>query len=150
MDISNIVALILGGTGFVISIIGLIVTPKLNLKSRQLEERLKYRFILFQKVLELQEFTTKNTIENQNEFNPLMQEVYKLIQLYGYGAETKSFQEVLNSYKNFAEEINSGPGENRKTRITIAANQFKSKLESFFSLSVNAYRKELVLGKLEI
>lgn len=150
MDISNIVALALGGVGFIISIIGLIVTPMLNLKSRQLEERLKYRFLLFQKVLELQEFTTKNGIENQNGFNPLMQEVNRLTQLYGYKAETKSFQEVIKSYKNLAEEINNKTGVNREKRIPIAANQFESKLNDFLLLSINAYRKELVLDKLEI
>jgi len=60
MDNSDIIAVALGGTGFIISIIGLVVTPLLNLKSKRLEKRLEYRFQLYQKVLELWELTHKN------------------------------------------------------------------------------------------
>lgn len=66
MDSPNIVALALGGIGFIISIIGLIVTPFLNLKSKKLEKRLEYRFELFQKILELWEHTNKKN-PDQNE-----------------------------------------------------------------------------------
>ena len=64
METSNIIALILGGLGFIISIINLVLTPILNLKSKKLEKRLEYRFMLFSEILELWEFTHKK--ENQN------------------------------------------------------------------------------------
>lgn len=150
MDTSNIVALVLGGIGFIISIIGLIVTPKLNLKSKQLEERLKYRFILFEKILELQQFTQKNSISNQADFNSLMQEVNKLTQLYGYTDETKSFQKVIKSYKELAKEINEVKKEDREDRVNNAVVNFESTFNKFLSLLITAYRKELVLGKLEL
>lgn len=137
MDTSNIIALVLGGTGFVISIISLVLTPILTLKSKRLEKRLEYRFELFQKILELWEHSHNNQSSNQNGFEPLMKEVNKFIQLYGYDSEIKSFKEVVNSYNNLAKEQNE---KNRQILI--------SKFNDFLSISFNAYRKEIVLDKL--
>ena len=139
MDTSNIIALVLGGAGFIISIISLILTPRLSLKSKRLEKRLEYRFELFQKVLELWEHTHNNHFSNQNGFEPLMKEVNKFIQLYGYDSEVKSFKEVVNSYNKLAKEKNEG---NRQLLI--------SRFNDFLSLSFNAYRKEIVLDKLQV
>ena len=94
MDTSNIIALVLGGTGFIISIISLVLAPRLTLKSKRLEKRLEYRFELFQKILELWEYTHNNQSSNQNGFPPLMKEVNKFIQLYGYDSEIKSFKRL--------------------------------------------------------
>jgi len=137
MDTSNIIALVLGGTGFIISIISLVFTPRLTLKSKRLEKRLEYRFELFQKILELWEYSHNNQSSNQNGFEPLMKEVNKFIQLYGYDSEIKSFKEVANSYNNLAKEQNE---KNRQILI--------SKFNDFLSISFNAYRKEIVLDKL--
>lgn len=138
MDTSNIVALVLGGIGFIISIVGLVVTPILNLKSKRLEKRLEHRFILFHKILELWEFTHTNQSPKHNEFEPFLKEVNKLIQLYGYNSEIKAFKKATKSYNNFAEEGNET---NRQKLITDFNN--------FFSISFNAYRKEIILDKLE-
>ena len=137
MDNSNIIALALGGIGFIISIVGFVLNPILNLKSKRLEKRLEYRFELFQKILELWEFSNKKESSNKNEFGPLMREVNKLIQLYGYDSEIKSFKMVVNSYNNLVKEQNESNTE-----------ELKSKFENFFSISFNAYRKEIVLDKL--
>jgi hypothetical protein len=135
MDTSNIIALALGGTGFIISIVGFVVTPILKLKSKRLEKRLEYRFELFQKILELWEFSHKNESSNKNEFEPLMKEVNKLIQLYGYNSEINSFKMAVNCYNNFAKEQNE-------------SNKQELKFDNFLSISFNAYRKEIVLDKL--
>ena len=62
----------------------------------------------------------------------------KFIQLYGYDSEINSFKEVVNSYNNLAKEQNE---DNRQLLI--------SKFNDFFSTSFNAYRKEIVLDKLQ-
>ncbi len=80
MDASNIIALALGGIGFIISIVGFIVSPILNLKSKRLEKRLEYRFELFQKILELWEFSHQPAKEH--DIKPLLLDINKLIQLY--------------------------------------------------------------------
>ena len=72
MDTSNIIALVLGGAGFVISIISLVLTPRLSLKSKRLEKRLEYRFELFQKILDLWEHTHNNQSSNQKGLEPLI------------------------------------------------------------------------------
>lgn len=138
MDTSNIIALVLGGAGFVISIISLVLTPRLSLKSKRLEKRLEYRFELFQKILDLWEHTHNNQSSNQKGLEPLIKEVNKFIQLYGYDSEINSFKEVVNSYNNLAKEQNE---DNRQLLI--------SKFNDFFSTSFNAYRKEIVLDKLQ-
>ncbi len=137
MDNSNIIALVLGATGFIISIIGFVVTPILNLKSKRLEKRLEYRFELFQKILELWEFTHDKKPSNKNGLEPLLRDVNKFIQLYGYDSEIKSFKEVVNCYNVYAEEHNES---NRQKLI--------SKFNDFFAIAFNAYRKEIVLDKL--
>lgn len=146
MDASNIIALVLGGIGFISSIIGIIVMPMINLKSKRLEERLKCRFILFQKILELQQFTTTSTINNQKEFHRLMAEVSRFSQLYGYESELTLFQEVVESYHKFAEETNNPAGINREERLTEARRKLESAFNNFFSFCVDVYRKELVLN----
>lgn len=60
MDTSNDIALVLGEKGLIISIISLVLTPRLTLKSKRLGKRLKYRFELFQKLLELWEHSHNN------------------------------------------------------------------------------------------
>lgn len=137
MDTSNIVAVALGGIGFIISIVGLILTPILNLKSKRLEKRLEHRFELFQKILELWEFTHENQNSNKNDIKPLMKDINKLIQLYGYDTEIKSFREVVNYYNFFVEEKNE-----------INREKLISKLNVFLSIAFHAYRKELILDKL--
>lgn len=135
MDTSNIIALVLGGIGFIISIIGFVLTPILNLRSKKLEKRLEYRFILFQKILELWELTNKPSGE-QN-IKPLMSDINKLIQLYGYRYEIKLFNEVVEIYNYCVQN---------KTETSMK--QLKAKFSVFFSTSFNEYRKEIVLDKL--
>lgn len=138
MDTSNIIALALGGIGFIISIVGLVITPMLNLKSKRLEKRLDYRFELFQKVLELWELSHKKEPTNQIQFISLMEEVNKLIQLYGYNSEIKAFKIVTNHYNNWTKNQNE-----------VNKQELNSKFSNFFSISFNAYRKEIVLSKLK-
>lgn len=135
MDNSNIIALALGGTGFIISIVGLVVTPILNLKSKRLEKRLEYRFQLFQKILELWEFT--NRPAKEHDIKPSLFEINKLIQLYGYSSEIKSFKELVDVYNYYAQTQN----ETDRQKLT-------TKFNDFFTTSFNAYRKEIVLDKL--
>lgn len=135
MDNSNIIALVLGGTGFIISIVGFVVTPILNLKSKRLEKRLEYRFQLFQKILELWEFTHQSAKEN--DVKPLLTEINTLIQLYGYNSEIKSFKELVDSYDYYAQNHDE-----------INRQKLTAKFGDFFRTSFNAYRKEIALDKL--
>ncbi|MNQ85824.1 hypothetical protein D3C85_1010000 [compost metagenome] len=135
MDTSNIVALILGSIGFIISITGFVITPILNLKSKKLEKRLEYRFILFQKIVELWEFTNKPS--NENDIKSLMSEVNKLIQLYGYSNEITLFNQVVDSYNNCAQ-----------SQTETSRHQLKDKFSLFFLTLFNTYRKEIVLDQL--
>jgi hypothetical protein len=137
MDTSNIIAIVLGGLGFIISIVGFVLTPMLNLKSKRLEKRLEYRFMLFQKVLELWESTHNDPNLSRDGYTILMKEINKLIQLYGYNSEIKSFKEVVNSYNNLATEHNE-----------INRQKLIKKFDDFFSTSFNAYRKEIAMSKL--
>jgi hypothetical protein len=132
METSNIIALVLGGTGFIVSVVGFIITPLINLKSKRLEKRLDYRFELFQKILELWECT-----HNKSDVMPVMGDVNKLIQLYGKNSEITAFNMVVSSYNKYAMEKNESNEQ-----------ELKRKFENFFSISFNAYRKEIRLGKL--
>ncbi|MES2726475.1 MAG: hypothetical protein V4643_05190 [Bacteroidota bacterium] len=135
MDTSNIIALALGGIGFITSIVGLVVTPFLNLKSKRLEKRLEYRFQLFQKILELWEYT--NQSPKNFDITPFLSDINKLIQLYGYDLEIKSFKELVDFYNYYVQNQNEP---NRE--------KLKIKFSTFFSIAFNAYRKEMALGKL--
>jgi hypothetical protein len=135
METSNIVALVLGGISFILSIVGFVLTPILNLKSKRLEKRLEYRFELFQKILALWEYT--NQPLREHDVRPLLTEINKLIQLYGYKAEIKSFRELVNSYNYFAKTQN----ETDKQKLTL-------KFSDFFLTSFNVYRKEIALDNL--
>lgn len=135
MDTSNIVALTLGGISFIISVVSLVLTPILNLKSKRLEKRLEYRFELFQKILKLWEQTHINPT---SDIKPLLKDVNKLIQLYGYNSEIKLFREVVNSYNFF---VNNQDEINRQKLL--------EKFSEFFSMSFNTYRKEIILEKLQ-
>ncbi len=137
MEASNIIALILGGIGFVISIIGLIVSPALNLKSKRLEKRLENRFQLFHKILELWECSHKEKIEDK-EFKLLLKDINKFIQLYGYNSEIKLFKRVVKDYNHLVENHTE---ENRQKLIET--------FNKFFSYSFNQYREEIALDKLE-
>lgn len=136
MDTSNIIAVVLGGTGFIISIIGLVISPLLNLKSKRLEKKLEYRFQLFEKVLELWEFTNNKSL-NKN-YEPLLLEVNKFIQLYGHNSEIKLFRSVIDSFNQYA-----------KDKTDIKQQELTSKFNDFFENSFNTYREEIVLEKLE-
>ncbi len=136
METSNIIALVLGGVGFIVSIISFVITPRLTLKSKQLEKRLEYRFELFQKILALWEFT--NRPAKEHDVRPLLTEINKLIQLYGYNSEIKSFRELVDSYNYYAQNHNE-----------INKQKLHAKFSDFFSISFNAYRKEIVLDKLK-
>lgn len=139
MNVSNIIAIVLGGIGFIISIISLVVTPILNLKSKRLEKRLEYRFELFQKILELWEYTNSKTPPNdKTELIKIMTEVNKLIQLYGYNSEIKSFKELVGSYNYFIHN-----------KSEINQQKLMTKFSEFFSISFNAYRQEIALEKLQ-
>lgn len=135
MDISNIVALILGGVGFLISIISFSLTPIINLKSKRLEKRLDYRFQLFEKIVELWE-TTNRPAGEQN-LEPLLIDINKLIQLYGLNSEIKTFNELVAFYNYYAQNKNH---ENLKS--------LEIKFSAFFLTSFNRYRKEILLDKL--
>jgi len=135
MDVTNIIALVLGGLGFIISIIGYILTPILNLRSKKLEKRLEYRFILFQKILELWELTNK--VSGDHDIKPLMSDINKLIQLYGYKSEITLFNEVVEIYNYCVQN-----------QTETSMQQLKVKLRVFFSTSFNTYRKEIVLDGL--
>lgn len=135
MDTSNIIALVLGGIGFIISIINFVLTPMLNLKSKRLE----YRFELFQKILELWEYTNRKTPPNNDkELIKIMTEINKLIQLYGYNSEIKSFKELGDLYNYY---VHNQDETNRQ--------KLMAKFSEFFSISFNAYRQEIVLEKLQ-
>jgi hypothetical protein len=138
MDSSNIIALALGGTGFIISIVGFVVTPIPNLKSKRLEKRLEYRFQLFQKILELWEFTHQSAKEH--DVKPLLTEINTLIQLYGYNSEIKSFKELADSYNYWAQNLDE--------LDEINIQKLTAKFGDFFRTSFNAYRKEIALDKL--
>src|ERR1700741_885259 len=135
MDASNIIAIALGGVGFIISIVGFVLTPILNLKSKRLEKRLEYGFQFFQKILELWEFTHQPAKEH--DIKPLLFDINKLIQLYGYNSEIKSFKELVDFYNYYAQNQN----ENNRQKLP-------TKFNDFFSTSFNMYRKEIVLDKL--
>ena len=135
METSNIVALVLGGISFIISIVGFVLTPILNLKSKRLEKRLEYRFELFQKILALWEYT--NQPAKGHDVRPLLIEINKLIQLYGYNSEIKLFRELVNSYNYYA-----------KTQNETDRQKLTTEFSDFFSTSFNAYRKEIALDKL--
>lgn len=134
MDTSNIVALALGITGFIVSIVGFLVSPLLSLKSKRLERRLECRFQLFQKILELWEHCNSGKELN---INPLILDINKLIQLYGYDSEIKLFKELINTYNYYTKNQN----EENRTKLMIQFN-------SFFTVSFNTYRKEIILDKL--
>jgi hypothetical protein len=136
VDTSDIIALILGGTGFIISIISIVLTPRLSLKSKRLDKRLEYRFELFQKILELWEFTNRPLKEH--DVKPLLTDINKLIQLYGYNSEIKLFKELVDSYNDHAKN----QSETSKQKMTV-------KFNDFFSISFNTYRKEIVLDRLK-
>lgn len=135
METSNIIALALGGIGFLISIIGFILTPILNLRSKKLEKRLEYRFMLFQKIIEIWELT--NEPSAKRDIKPLMSEINKLIQLYGYKDEIKLFSEVVETYNHVVQN----QSESNMLKL-------KAKFSVFFSTSFNTYRREIVLDKL--
>lgn len=135
METSNIVALVLGGISFIISIVGFVLTPILNLKSKRLEKRLENRFELFQKILALWEYA--NQPIKEHDVRPLLIEINKLIQLYGYNSEIKSFRELVNSYNYYSKNQNE-----------IERQKLTAKFSDFFSTSFNAYRKEIALDKL--
>lgn len=137
LETPDIIALFLGTTGFVISLIGLVLTPMLNIKSKRLEKRLEYRFLLFQKILELWEYTHKQKWMS-NTVDPILFEINKLIQLYGYNHEIRLFREVIDLYNQYTA---SSSEENRNSLVL--------KFNSFFEHSFNTYRKEIVLEKLE-
>ncbi len=139
MDASNIIALALGGIGFIISIVGLVVTPILNLRSKRLEKRLEYRFQLFQKILELWEYT--NQPAKEHDVKPLLFDINKLIQLYGYNSEIKSFKELVNCYNYYAQNQT----EIDRQKLTKKFNDFFSTSFSIFSLSIVAKLYTLAL-----
>ena len=141
MGTSGILALILGGIGFIISIISLIITPLLNLKSKRLEKWLEYRFVLFQKIIELWECTYESQSYQQKNFESLMSDVNKLIQLYGYNSEIKLFKKFGEAYRDYAQEEN----EIKKKILNTKAVQ---KGNEFFSVSFNTYRSEIILDVL--
>ncbi len=128
METSNIIALFLGGIGFIISIVGFVVTPVINLRSKRLEKRLEYRFQLFQRILELWELTHKTSALDKSS-EPLIFEINKLIQLYGYSSEIKLFREVIDSYNQYGREQTDS-----KRRALVL------KFNSFFESSFNTYR----------
>lgn len=134
MDTSNIIALGLGATGLIISIVGFVITPILNLKSKKLEKRLEYRFQLFTKILELWEYSHS---VKEHDINPLLLEINKLIQLYGYNSEIILFRELVNCYNYYIQNQNE-----------VNRQQLVKKFNGFFTVSFNAYRKEIALDKL--
>lgn len=135
MDTSTVIALVLGITGFIISIIGLVIAPKLNLKSKRLEKRLECRTILFQKILELRESLNKSS----NDISSLLLEVNTLIQLYGYRIEIDKFNALVEFY-NFYTKTENKNERNRMELIT--------KFNHFFLSSFNTYRRDLFLDEL--
>jgi len=137
LDTSNIIAIALGGTGFIISIIGLVVSPLLNLKSKRLEKRLEYRFQLYRKILDLWELTHKNSSFDKTA-EPVMLEINKLIQLYGYNQEIKLFRDVIDSYNEYAGD-----------QTELKRQELISNFNNFFESSFNTYRKEIIMEKLE-
>ncbi len=134
MQISDIIAITLGSTGFIISIVTFILSPALSLRAKRLEKRLEYRFQLFQKVFELWEFTHSQTASKKPNIEGLLKELNKLIQLYGYPPEVNSFDEVVKSYNHYAMFHSE---ENRAEMI--------KKFNRFLSIAFATYRKELIL-----
>ena len=137
METSDIIALVLGATGFTISIIGYVVTPLINLKSKRLEKRLEHRFQLFDRIIEMWEFTYNDNSSNPSKLIPHLLEINKKIQLYGHPSEIITFKKVVDSYNRLAADYTE---ENKKKLI--------SDFNHFFSVSSNTYRKEIILDKL--
>ena len=131
MEMSNIIALALGGIGFLISIVGLTIRPHLDLKSKVLEKKFEYRSKLFHKILDMRLVNEKL---GSDEFRSLMLEVGILIQLYGYDEEIKSFNESFDCYNCYAKEKNEDNIQKLNRKFT-----------DFYTLSFNTYRKELLL-----
>lgn len=134
MDTSNIIALTLGGISFIISVVGFIITPVVNLKSKRLE----YRFELFQRILELWECTNRTESSTDEKIKSILSEINKSIQLYGYNSEIKLFKELVESYNYYANNYNEY---NRQKLV--------AKFSEFYEISFNTYRKEILLEKLE-
>ncbi|MBX3164139.1 MAG: hypothetical protein KF900_06625 [Bacteroidetes bacterium] len=137
MDTSNIIALALGGISLIVSVVGFVITPRINLKSKKLEKRLEYRFVLFQKILELWEHVNSSPSPDQSKLISIMSEINKLIQLHGYNSEITAFEELRDAYSEYVKNQNTNTGQ----RLT-------TKLSEFFSIAFNAYRKEIVLERL--
>jgi hypothetical protein len=131
MEITDIIAMCLGGIGFIISIIGYVITPMLNLKSTRLQKRLEFRFILFEKIIQLWELTHFSNLSDPN-FEVLIIEINKLIKLYGYNEEISLFNNFTISYNEYA-----------KDQSRINEKDFTDAFNNFISYSMNTYRKEL-------
>ena len=137
MGASDIIAIVLGATGFIISIIGYVVTPLINLKSKRLEKRLEHRSQLFDRILEMWEFTYNDNSSNPSKLIPHLLEINKKIQRYGHPSEIIIFRKVVDSY-------------NRLAADNTDENKYKlmSDFNHFFSVSANTYRKEINLDNL--
>jgi competence protein ComGC len=132
MDTSNIIAIVLGGSGFIISIIGLIATPHINKKTKRLEKQLECRLQLFEKCIELWEYTHSKNTEDNSIFIDLMSDINKLIQLYGHNNEIYKFRIAGKNYNNY---VNNKTEKNYK--------DFMEAMNDFCVLNVTTFRKEL-------
>jgi hypothetical protein len=130
----NIIALVFGVLGFVVSIVGFVVSPIVSLRARALEKRLEYRFNLFQNILGLWEHIQLTKSADGGEFDKIMFDINRTIQLYGHVTEIVAFRNLVNAYN--AHGI---------SRDELTRKELFAKFEEFFSLSFGTYRKELKL-----
>lgn len=136
MGPTDIIAVVLGGFGFVLSIIGYVVTPYINLKTKKMERRLESRLQLFNAILEFWKYThSKN--DQKKDVSSHFEKINTLIQLYGYSREIKLFLKMVDYYNIFVGS--------KESCDDIA---FKKQVEGFFKYSFNRYRKEINLDRL--
>lgn len=147
MDTSNVIALVLGGTSLIISVIGFIIAPTINLKSKRLEVRLQLRLFLFDKVFVLQQLIVKDFDGSLKEITDLIFEINKLVQLYGYKEEIQSFKDLKMASEAFGTENNKDISNRNSKLLEKSKLNLKNKFESFFDTLLTAYRKEILLEK---
>jgi hypothetical protein len=134
MNTSNIIALVLGGIGFVISAIGLIITPIINLKSKQLEKLTERRLALLDKVLKFKwSFAEFTCGKRKSPDMPLFNQIYMEIRMCGYQNEIDIIEDI---------HISLSPN-------AFDAVLFNESLDKLTSWMVDATRKELNLKPVE-
>lgn len=133
MDISNVVALVLGVAGFTISIVSFVLTPYINLRTTKLKKKYEYRLELLNKVIYYSEITHSCSIADE-QYKEAIFDVNRLIQLYGYKDELIVFNRFKEQYNRYAKNPNKANGE-----------RYQDEMNKFLKLMYNAFRKEIAI-----